>query len=194
MMQIARGAAKGIAGQTTVLTRPGWLQKLMIVEPEPGSVFSLAPGVWIMLVLAAIMTLVLHRTVFGRYVFAIGSNPDCARLCGIRVKRIRTIIYALSGAVTGIAGVMQFGNLTVGDPTAAGGMELDIIASVVIGGGSLSGGEGSISGSLVGALIMAILRNGCTLAGIPNYVQNIVIGGIIIAAVTIDRLKHRRSA
>jgi ribose/xylose/arabinose/galactoside ABC-type transport system permease subunit len=85
---------------------------------------------------------------------------------------------------------MQFSNLTLGDPTAAGGMELDIIAAVVIGGGSLSGGEGSVVGSVLGALLMAVLRNGCNLVGIPNYVQNIVIGAIIIAAVGVDRLRQ----
>ena len=194
MMQIARGVAKGIAGQTSVPTHTSWLNGLMVVEPRAGVFYSLAPGVWIMLFLTVLMSVVLRYTVFGRYVFAIGSNEKCARLCGVRVGLNRFMIYTLCGAITGIAGVMQFSNLTLGDPTAATGMELDIIASVVIGGGSLSGGEGSIGGSLVGALIMAILRNGCTLVGIPNYVQNIVIGGIIIVAVTIDRLKHRRAS
>jgi ribose/xylose/arabinose/galactoside ABC-type transport system permease subunit len=192
MMQIARGVAKGIAGQTSVPTHASWLNEVMVVEPRAGVFYSLAPGVWVMLFFTLLMAVVLRYTVFGRYVFAIGSNEKCARLCGIRVGLNRLMIYTLGGAITGIAGVMQFSNLTLGDPTAATGMELDIIASVVIGGGSLSGGEGSIGGSLVGALIMAILRNGCTLVGIPNYVQNIVIGGIIIVAVTIDRLKHRR--
>ena len=86
---------------------------------------------------------------------------------------------------------MQFANLTVGDPTAANGMELDIIAAVVIGGGSLSGGEGGALGTLFGALLMAALRNGCNMIGIPNYVQNIVIGAVIIGAVAADRLRHR---
>jgi len=144
-----------------------------------------------MLFLLAVMFVVLKFTVFGRHVFAIGSNEATARLCGINVALKLIWVFALCGAMTGVASVMQFSNLTVGDPTAAVGMELDIIAAVVIGGGSLSGGEGSVVGSLVGALIMAILRNGCNLVGIPNYVQNIVIGTIIIAAVAVDRLKHR---
>ena len=98
---------------------------------------------------------------------------------------------AIAGLFAGLAGVMQFGRLTVGDPTTAIGLELDIIAAVVIGGGSLNGGEGSVVGSVAGALIMAILRNGCNMVGIPNYVQNIVIGWIIISAVGLDRLRHR---
>jgi ribose/xylose/arabinose/galactoside ABC-type transport system permease subunit len=192
MMQIARGVAKGIAQQTTVNTPDNWLNGLMVVEPSPGCWYSVAPAVWIMLVLLGLMFVVLRYTVFGRYIFAIGSNESTARLCGIRVGLQRVAIYAACGLLTGVAGVMQFSNLTLGDPTAANGMELDIIAAVVIGGGSLSGGEGSAVGSIVGALIMAILRNGCTLVGIPNYVQNIVIGVIIIVAVGIDRLKHAR--
>jgi ribose transport system permease protein len=86
---------------------------------------------------------------------------------------------------------MQFANLTVGDPTAAVGMELDIIAAVVIGGGSLNGGEGSAFGTLIGALIMAILRNGCNMLGVPNYTQNIIVGSVIIGAAGIDSIKHR---
>jgi ribose transport system permease protein len=87
---------------------------------------------------------------------------------------------------------MQFSRLTVGDPTVAVGLELDVIAAVVIGGGSLSGGEGSILGTLVGALIMTIIRSGCSQMGLPNWVQEIVTGGIIVAAVALDRWRHRR--
>jgi ribose/xylose/arabinose/galactoside ABC-type transport system permease subunit len=192
MMQIARGAAKGIARQTTVNTPDNWLNGLMTVEPVPGAWYSVAPGVWIMLALMGLMCVALRYTVFGRYVFAIGSNEATARLCGIRVGLYRICFYAVCSLLIGVAGVMQYANLTLGDPTAANGMELDIVAAVVIGGGSLSGGEGSVIGSVVGALIMAILRNGCTLVGIPNYVQNIVIGTIIIVAVGIDRLKQAK--
>ena len=90
-----------------------------------------------------------------------------------------------------VAGVLQFSYLTVGDPTTAAGMELDVIAAVVIGGASLNGGEGSVTGSLVGALIMTVVANGCTKLDMPNWVQEIVTGGIIIVAVALDRLRHR---
>jgi ribose/xylose/arabinose/galactoside ABC-type transport system permease subunit len=190
MMQIVRGLTKGMANQTTVVTGHNWLGQLMTVEPQIDVWYSVAPGVWLMLVLAVMAMVVLKSTVFGRYVVALGSNEATARLCGIKVARMKMFIYAVGGALTGVAGVMQFSNLNLGDPTAAGGMELDIIAAVVIGGGSLSGGEGSALGSIIGAIIMAIMRNGCTLVGIPNYVQNIVIGTIIIVAVGLDRLKH----
>ena len=192
MMQIVRGLAKGLAEESTVNCPNNWLNELMVVEPSPGVWYSVAPGVWVMLVLCVAMFVVLKYTVFGRRVFAVGSNEAMTRLCGIRVGLQRVWIYAVCGALTGVASVMQFANLTLGDPTAATGMELDIIAAVVIGGGSLSGGEGSVVGSIVGALIMAVLRNGCNLVGIPNYVQNVVIGAIIIIAVGIDRLRRAR--
>jgi len=190
-MQVVRGLAKGLADQTTVNPPDNPLNNLMLVEPQSGVWYSVAPGLWVLLLLAILLWAVLKYTVFGRHVFAIGSNEATARLCGIRVGLLRVCIYALGGALTGVASVMQFSNLTLGDPTAAGGMELDIIAAVVIGGGSLSGGEGGVAGSLIGAFLMAVLRNGCNLVGIPNYVQNIVVGAIIILAVSLDRLRQR---
>ncbi|MBM4087465.1 MAG: ABC transporter permease, partial [Planctomycetes bacterium] len=115
-----------------------------------------------------------------------------ARLCGVPVERTKLIVYMLGSGFAALAGVLQFSYLTVGDPTTAAGMELDIIAAVVIGGGSLSGGEGSVLGSLIGALIMTVVANGCTKMEFPNWVQEIVTGGIIIVAVALDRLRHRR--
>jgi ribose/xylose/arabinose/galactoside ABC-type transport system permease subunit len=190
-MQIARGTAKWIAREQTVITPSNWLQNLMLIDPKP-EWLVVAPGVWITVLLLVGLLIVLKLTVFGRHVFAIGSNEQTARLCGVNVYSRRVWIYTSCGIFTGIAGVMQYANLGVGDPTAAGGMELDIIAAVVIGGGSLSGGEGSAAGSIVGALIMAVLRNGCNMLGVPKYVQEIIIGVIIVCAVLIDRLRRRR--
>ncbi len=192
MMQVARGVAKGLAGQTTVTCPTNWLRNMMIVEPTAGAWWSVAPAVWAMLVLLGIMYVVLHYTVFGRRVFAIGSNEATARLCGIRVRLNKVWVFTLSGVFAGLASVMQFSNLTLGDPTAAVGMELKVIAAVVIGGGSLRGGAGTVVGSIIGAVIMAMLQNGCNLAGVPNYVQNIITGAIIITAVGVDRLRHGR--
>jgi ribose/xylose/arabinose/galactoside ABC-type transport system permease subunit len=107
------------------------------------------------------------------------------------VARVKVLAYSLNAALAGVAGVLQFSRLTVGDPTVAVGIELDAIAAVVIGGGSLSGGEGSVAGSLTGALIMTVIRSGCTQMGLPNWIQEIVTGGIIVLAVTVDRLRHR---
>jgi len=190
MMLIARGMAKWIGKEQTVITPVNWIQRIMMVDPEP-SWLILAPGVWLCLILLILLFIVLKYTVFGRYVFAIGSNEQTARLCGINVEQKRILVYMLCGVFTGIAGVMQYANLTVGDPTAANGMELDIIAAVVMGGGSLSGGEGSAQGSIVGALIMAVLRNGCNMLGVHNYFQDIIIGTIIVCAALVDKLRHR---
>jgi ribose/xylose/arabinose/galactoside ABC-type transport system permease subunit len=190
-MQIFRGGAKWLAREQTVTAPSTWLNGLMEVDPAPAWLW-LAPGVWILLILTAAVALVLRYTVFGRHVYALGSNEATARLCGIPVESRRMAIYALGGALAGLAGVLQFANLTLGDPTAAEGMELDIIAAVVIGGGSLRGGEGRAAGSLIGALLMAVLRNGCNMAGIPNYMQNIVVGAIIIGAMGLDRLGSKR--
>jgi ribose transport system permease protein len=190
MMGIARGAAKWIAGNQKIDAPMTWVNELMAKSPRP-SWLLLAPGVWIVILLAAAMAVLLKYTVFGRHIFAVGSNEATARLSGIRTNRVKIAVYAISGLFCGLSGVMEFSRLTVGDPTVAVGLELDIIAAVVIGGGSLSGGEGSILGTMVGVLIMSFLRNGCTMMGWPNYIQEIIIGAIIIIAVAVDRLRHR---
>lgn len=192
-MGIARGVAKWLGDEQKVNAPPGWVADLMVKSPSP-SWLLLSPGVWAMFLLALTMGLVLRRTVLGTHTFAIGSNEDTARLCGVRVERTKVAIYTLAGLFAGLAGVMQFARLTVGDPTTAIGKELDIIAAVVIGGGSLAGGSGSILGALIGAFLMSVLANGCTLTGVPNYVQEILVGAIIVIAVAVDRLRRRRDA
>jgi len=146
-------------------------------------------GVWATLALALLVAFVLSHTVFGRHIFALGSNEAAARACGINTSRLKIATYASAGCLFGLTGVMQMSRLRQGDPTVANGAELDIIAAVVIGGGSLNGGEGSIAGSLIGALIMAFLRNGCQQMGWPNYIQEIIIGIIIVLAVALDRAR-----
>jgi ribose transport system permease protein len=191
MMGIARGIAKWLAKNQKIDAPITWVNDLMAKSPKL-SWLLMAPGVWLMILFAVAMAVVLRYTVFGRHVFAIGSNEATARLCGIRTKRTKIIIYSLAGLFCGLSGVMEFSRLTVGDPTVAVGLELDIIAAVVIGGGSLSGGEGSILGSMIGVFIMAFLRNGCTMMGWPNYIQEIIIGAIIVIAVSLDQIRHRR--
>jgi ribose transport system permease protein len=192
-MGIARGLAKYLAEEQKIDAPPGWLAAVMAKTPTPEWLL-VAHGTWVMFALALVMGFVLRRTVFGVHTYAIGSNEATARLCGVRVPRTKVAIYTVSGIFAGLAGVMQYARLTVGDPTTAVGKELDIIAAVVIGGSSLSGGTGGIGGSLVGAFLMSVLANGCTLTGVPNYVQEIVIGMIIIAAVAIDKWRQRSLA
>lgn len=192
MMGIARGAAKWISGSQTV-NYPRELPVNRIMEMDaPYQFFPLPLGVWIAIALAILTGIVMRKTVFGRYLFAIGSNESTARLCGIRVANQKVLIYTLAGFLFGLAGLMQLSRLTQGDPTVAIGLELDIIAAVVIGGASLSGGTGSILGSLVGALIMAVLRNGSNQMDWPTYVQEIIIGAVIILAVALDRFRQSR--
>jgi ribose transport system permease protein len=109
----------------------------------------------------------------------------------VPVARVKVLVYALSGLLAGIAGVMEYSILTVGDPTDSIGLELEVIAAVVIGGGSLSGGQGSIAGAMIGALLMTVIKTGSTHIGLPNWVQEILTGGIIVAAVAVDRLRKR---
>lgn len=192
MLGIARGTAKWFAGQQTVNVPETWVNDLLVTFPKPAWLL-VAPGVWVTIVLAIVAAIVLRNTVFGRRVFALGSNELAARACGISTDRLKIWIYGLAGLLFGLAGVMQMSRLRQGDPTVAAGSELDIIAAVVIGGGSLSGGEGSIFGALIGALIMAFLRNGCQQIGWPNYIQEIIIGAIIVIAVAIDRWRTSRA-
>lgn len=187
-----RGAAKGLADEQMVLAPHSWLNGLLRTLDAESRWMIFPPGVWIMLGLAGLTAATLHFTRFGRHVFAIGSNEQTARLCGVHVARTKLLIYVIGGATAGIAGVLQFARLSVGDPTTASGLELDVIAAVVIGGGSLAGGQGSVLGSIIGALIMTVVANGCTKMELPNWVQEIVTGGIIVAAVTLDQLRRRR--
>jgi ribose transport system permease protein len=190
MLGIARGVAKWLAHEQTVNAPATWVNDLLVTFPTPAWLV-LPLGVWITLGLAVLAALMLRRTVFGRRIFALGSNEAAARACGIDIGRLKIATYTTAGLLFGLTGVMQMSRLRQGDPTVANGAELDIIAAVVIGGGSLSGGEGTILGSLIGALIMAFLRNGCQQMGWPNYIQEIIIGVIIVLAVALDRLRAK---
>jgi ribose transport system permease protein len=192
---IVRGVAKGLANEQKIDAPLTWMMDLLAtLPPDLRRIMFFPAGVWIMFILVALTALLLRFTRFGRHVVAIGSNEQTARLCGVPVTLTKICVYALGGLFTGIAGVMQFSRLTVGDPTVAVGLELDIIAAVVIGGGSLAGGEGSPLGSLVGAAIMTTIRVGSSHMGWRNWHQEIITGVIIIIAVALDRLRHRRAA
>jgi ribose transport system permease protein len=190
MMGIARGTAKWLSGNQTVSAPDSPVNGIMDLR-DPTQLFPLPYGVWITLGLAVVMAIVMRNTVFGRYIFAIGSNEAAARLCGIRVNFQKALIYSVAGIFFGLAGLMQLSRLTQGDPTVAIGLELDIIAAVVIGGASLSGGSGTVLGSMIGALTMAVLRNGSNQMGLPTFMQEIIIGIVIIIAVGVDKLRQR---
>ncbi|MSU70487.1 MAG: ABC transporter permease [Opitutaceae bacterium] len=189
---VARGTAKWLADNQTVNYDASPINHWMTTA-DPFS-YSLPAGVWVTLALAVLTSLLLRNTVFGRHVFALGSNEATARLCGIPTTRLKILIYLLAGGFFGLAGLFQLSRLRQGDPTVAVGLELDIIAAVIIGGASLSGGVGTILGSMIGALIMAVLRNGSQQMGWPTYFQEIIIGLVIIIAVFLDRLRQGRQA
>jgi ribose/xylose/arabinose/galactoside ABC-type transport system permease subunit len=185
-MSLMRGLAKGFADEQKIDANPLGIDEMMAAG---GGV--LPPGVFLLFALAVLAAVALHYTVFGRHVVAIGSNAQTARLCGVPVDRVTVLVYALAGALTGVAGLLEFATLTVGDPTDSMGLELEAIAAVVIGGASLSGGQGSIAGAMIGALLMTVIKTGCTHVGLPNWVQEILTGVIIVVAVGIDRLRKR---
>src|SRR5438477_2930960 len=142
MMRVGRGTAKWLSDSQTVNPPESAINNIMELK-NPNQLFPLPAGVWIALALAVAMSAIMRQTVFGRYIFAIGANEAAARLSGIRVRLQKVIIYTSAGLFFGLSGLMQLSRLTQGDPTVAIGLELDIIAAVVIGGASLNGGNGS---------------------------------------------------
>jgi ribose/xylose/arabinose/galactoside ABC-type transport system permease subunit len=185
-----RGVADVLGGESEVYTHSNWLNDLM--NPSQALIFPW--GVWIMIILAIALILMLRYTRFGRHIFAIGSNEQTARLCGIAVNRAKLWIYILGGAFSGIAGVLMFSNENgTGDPTTSKNTPLTAIAAAVIGGASLTGGQGSIVGTVIGAMFIMTIRNGCVQINLSHGVQNIVTGLIIIVAVLVDRLRNPKN-
>jgi ribose transport system permease protein len=191
-MGILRGTGKWLAGNQVVHSDQASALMVLMERRNPTQFLPLPPGVWIALGLAVLTSLLLQRTVFGRHIFAIGSSEATARLCGVRVQWTKLLTYIVAGLFFGLAGLMQMTRLGEGDPTGAIGLELDIIAAVVIGGASLNGGVGSIWGSVLGALVMAVLRNGLGQMDLGNYLQEIIIGAVIILAVGLDKWRQSR--
>jgi ribose/xylose/arabinose/galactoside ABC-type transport system permease subunit len=185
-MLLVRGAAKGLADERRVEAPITRLNDLLRTVRD-GSGWLLPSGIWLALLLALLVALTLRYTRLGRHLFAIGSSERTARLCGVRIDVCKVAVYTIAAALAGLAGVMEFSKLSVGDPTVAIGLELDVIAAVIIGGGSLLGGKGSVVGTIAGAAIMAVIQIGCSQQGLPNWVQQIVTGSIIVGAVALDR-------
>jgi ribose transport system permease protein len=188
MMSIARGAAllytdgRPVSGFDAAFRAISTARPLMI----PAQVILMA-AVYV------VAHLLLTRTTFGRYVYAIGGNEEATRLSGVRVGLQKTLVYVLSGVTSAIAAVTLTARLNSAQPIAGIMYELDAIAATVIGGTSLLGGSGTLVGTLIGALIMGVLRNGLNLLGISSFLQQVVIGGVIIAAVLVDSMLNARA-
>ncbi|NNE92776.1 MAG: ABC transporter permease [Verrucomicrobiales bacterium] len=155
-----------------------------------GFTFGIPNSVILMLVLYLIAHLVMSRTALGRYIYAVGGNPEAARLSGVPVKRVLLIVYTLSGLLAGVAGVIATSELEAGSATYGDQMELMVIAAVVVGGTSIMGGEGRIFGTLIGALMISVIAVGMNMMGIKSFWQKIVFGGLILLAVLLNQVKH----
>lgn len=188
MMSIARGAAYSVTEGQPIYTFPSGF--LAITGRYGGvPVFTIL----IMLVTFIVAAYVLKYTKYGRYIYAIGGNKNCAKLSGINVKKVECIAYIISGFCCGVAAIVLTSRLDSAVPTNADGAELDAIAAVVIGGTSMSGGEGSIAGTIIGCLIIGIVANGMNLLNVPQGAQRMVKGGIIVLAVIVDVIRRKRS-
>lgn len=195
MMMVTRGLSLVISG-----TKPIYLNDTPAYSKiSMGSILnSIIPGVEIpnavLIFIAAgiIASLVLKKTILGRYTFAIGSNEEATRLSGVNVDRWKTGIYMLCGAFCGLAGVMMASRLNSAQPGLGSGYEFEAITAVVIGGTSLSGGEGTIMGTVIGAFIMSVLTNGLRILSVPQEWQLVVTGLILVLAVYTDILRRKK--
>jgi ribose transport system permease protein len=187
MMGAARGLAFILTNGNQIFGMPASFTALGsgYVGPIPIPVVALA-------VVALTGYIVLARTKLGAYAYAIGSNPDAARLSGVNVGRSLIYVYAICGLLSGLAGLVLAGRISIGAPSSGLGYELDVIAACVIGGTSLFGGEGTILGTLIGTFLIGIVRNGSDLLNISNFYQQVIIGVIIWVAVLYDRIRTRR--
>jgi ribose transport system permease protein len=167
--------------------------------PQPGfqaffmgkAVFGIPNIVWVMLGAAAIAWVLLNKTTFGRYTFALGSNEEATRLSGVNVDRWKISVYIVNGLFVGLAGIVIASRMNSAQPGLGVGYELDAIAAAVIGGTSLSGGEGSIVGTVIGAFLISTLRIGLSVAGVPDQWKSVITGLVVIGAVFLDILRRR---
>ena len=188
-MLIARGLAKRLSDFQSINAVPPsfrWLGN--------GSTVNVPNAILLMILLYILTHFVMSRSVFGRYLYAIGGNAQASRLSGIPVKRTTMIVYVICGALAGLGGIMVSSRLNAGDPKYGTMYELEVIAAVVVGGTSLMGGEGRIFGTLIGAFIIAVIRNGMNLMGVNSDSQEMVLGAVLLLAVLLDRVKRIRMA
>ncbi len=187
VMQVASGLAFILAKGGSIYEVPDrltWLGRGTGMGGMPNAVV-------LMLALYCAAHVVMSRTVLGRRIYAVGGNPEAARLSGVRVGGVLVLVYGLSGALAGLGGVVLASQLKSGSPTYGVSYELYVIAAVVVGGASLGGGEGRIFGTLIGALIIGVIQNGMNLTGVESYTQKVVLGFVILGAVLLDMLKRR---
>jgi ribose transport system permease protein len=186
MLGIARGVVLVITDANTIQGLPEGFQTI-----ANGSTLGIPNLLILFVVITAIASFVLKRTVFGRYVYAVGSNPEAARLAGVPVALVTTTVYAIAGLLAAVGGVLLTSRLGAGVPTAGTGFELQAIAACVIGGASLSGARGSAIGAACGALLIGVLNNGGNLLAVNSFYLQIAIGLLILVAVAFDQMNSR---
>lgn len=179
MMEIARGLALLYTGGYPLSGLPSSFSFI-----GRGYLFGFIPMPAVIMVIVFVLAyIILNHFPLGRYIYAIGGNEEAVRLSGVKVKRIKALVYLISGVTAGISGLIMTSRLSSGQPMAGEGYELDAIAAVVLGGTSIAGGRGHIFGTLLGALLMGVLSNGLNLMGVSPYVQRVLKGVIIVAAI-----------
>lgn len=151
-----------------------------------GDIFGIPFPIIVLIIIFIICSLILKKTLLGRYIYAIGGNEQASRASGINVNQVKIAVYSISGLLAGLAGVLLTSRITTGQPNAGAGFELDAIAAAVIGGTSTSGGTGTMTGTLVGVLLIGVINNGLDLLNVTSYYQQVVMGIIIIGAVVLD--------
>lgn len=157
-----------------------------------GSVLGIPFPILILVVFFILCTLLLKKTVLGRYIYAVGGNEQAATASGIRVNKVKMAVYTLCGGLAGLAGILLTARITTGQPNAGAGFELDAIAAAIIGGTSTSGGTGTMTGTLIGALLIGVISNGLDLLNVTSYYQQVVMGAIIIGAVVLDSWNQKK--
>ena len=160
---------------------------LLLNQIGKGSFLGIPIPVWILIIFFAIFLFVLKKTVLGRQIYATGSNAKASELAGININNIKLIVYAVSGFMASLSGLVLVSRLGSAQPTLGSGYELDAIAAVALGGTSMTGGRGKITGTLIGILIIAVLNNGLNIIGVSSYYQDVVKALVIFLAVISDR-------
>ena len=156
-----------------------------------GTVFGIPFLILIFILVFALCSIILSKTILGRHIYAIGGNEQAARASGINIDRVKLSVYSISGLLAGLAGILLASRITTGQPNAGAGFELDAIAAVVIGGTSTAGGRGTMTGTLIGVLLIGVINNGLDLLNVTSYYQQVVMGIIIIGAVIVDSLNQK---
>lgn len=171
--------------------RPVWELPEAFSFLGAGRIIGVPVPTIIMVIVFVLSHIVLIKTRFGRYVYAVGGNSEAARLAGIKTNRIRISVYIISGVLSALAGILLASRINSGQPNAGLMYELDVIAAVVVGGTSLFGGRGTIIGTFLGAMLIAVLRNGLNLLDVGSYVQQVIVGIVILLAVLLDQLRKK---